>query len=152
MTALTTANMLARYGTPQKEAGMALWLCPADLLVLNPALPKRVYANRDIHAPLTKALRECQHRGVLKEITKFDGCFNIRNIRGSGAMSTHSWGLSIDWNAKHNPLGLTRAQCLARGLTPFTETFVQCWESTGWHWGGRWHRADGQHFQLARLP
>lgn len=149
---LRSADLLRRYGDPRAEKNLSLWYCPPDLLAQNPLLPKKVYANLDIHGPLTRALYKCAERGVLGEITTWDGCFMIRNIRGSGEMSTHAWAVAVDMNAKHNPLGMTRAQCRASGLKPFSERFVQCWKDTGWEWGGDWQRADGQHFQLAKLP
>lgn len=147
-----SSDLLARYGNPRDERNMGLWYCPPDLMAANPYLPKRIYSNNDIHHMLTAALYKCHEKGVLGEITSFGGCFNIRNIRGSGQQSLHSFGYAVDFNTKDNPLGKTREQCLAAGLTPFTETFVRCWEATGWEWGGRWNRFDGMHFQPARMP
>lgn len=149
---LRSGDLYARYGDPHKEKNLALWYCPLDLLAANPHLPKRIYSNKDIHRMLTAALYKCHEKGVLEEIKSFGGCFNIRNVRGAGEMSTHSWAVSVDFNVKDNPLGKTRAQCIAAGLVPFSEKFASCWEQTGWEWGGRWHRADLQHFQPAKLP
>lgn len=147
-----SADALRKYGNPRDERNMSLWYCPADLRAANPAIPARIYANNDIHGMLTRALYKCLERGVLGEIKVFDGCFNIRNIRGSGQMSLHSWGLAIDWNAKNNPLGMTFQQALAQGLKPFSEKFLQCWRDTGWECGGDWTgRADRQHFQPAKI-
>lgn len=149
---VSSSDAYRLYGDPHKESNLALWYCPKDLLALNPKLPVRVYANRAIHALLTAALHNCKEHDVLHEITTFSGCFNIRNIRGGGASSLHSWGLAVDFNAAHNPLGVSRTQAIARGLKPFSEAFARCWEDTGWEWGGRWSRPDMQHFQPCKLP
>ena len=148
-----SSDLLARYGNPRDERNMGLWWCPQPLRDKNPAIPVKIYANLDIHPLLTAALIECSKRGVLGEITSFGGCFNIRNIRGSGQMSTHSWGAAVDWNVADNALGKTVDQLVREGKKPFSERFLQCWRSTGWECGGDWTgRSDRQHFQIAKLP
>lgn len=150
---ITAAQCLARYGDPRLERNLAVFLMPPDLLSHNPSLPKKIYANRDIHHALSAALYKCRDKGVLREIVTFDGCFNIRLIRGGSSSSMHSWATAVDWNASRNPLGMTFAQIKAAGLTPFSETFLQCWRNTGWDCGGDWTgRPDRQHFQISKLP
>ena len=149
---ITTAQCLARYGDPRLERNMAVFLMPPDLLAHNPSLPKKVYANRDIHHALSAALYKCRDVGVLREIVTFDGCFNIRLMRGGTSSSLHSWGVAVDWNASRNLMGQSVARLLDRGLRPFSERFLQCWRDTGWHCGGDWNTPDRMHFQLAKLP
>lgn len=149
---VTAGQLYQRFGDPHKEANLALWYCPDDLRAENKNLPVKIYANRLIHRKLNAALYACQKAGVLSEIKSFGGCFNIRNIRGGGGTSLHSYAVALDWNVRDNPLGMTRTECLAAGLRPFTEKFAKCWEDNGWDWGGRWTgRPDLQHFQLASL-
>jgi len=82
----------------------------------------------------------------------YDGCFNIRKKRGLNSMSLHSWGIAIDINAFSNPLGLTRSQIIAKGLTPLSEGFLKCFTDANFHWGGDWQRRpDFMHFQLASI-
>lgn len=79
--------------------------------------------------------------GLEKELKSFDGCFNIRNIRGKENMSTHSWGIAVDHNAATNPLGAE---------PKMHEGIVKCFEGEGFSWGGNWKRPDGMHFQFAQ--
>lgn len=75
------------------------------------------------------------------EILTFDGCYNVRYIRGRKKLSTHSWAIAIDLNAETNRLGAT---------PQMHEGVVACFENNGFTWGGRFTRKDGQHFQYAK--
>ncbi len=79
-------------------------------------------------------------KNLYTSLKTFDGCFNIRNMRGSGNWSTHAWGIAIDLDAPWNPFGQT-----SFGMR---EEVVQCFEDEGFVWGGRWRpRPDAMHFQ-----
>lgn len=132
----------ARYGDPKKEAHMALWDVPAELEI--GAIPKRLYCNRDLVGPLSAAFKNLIGRGFVAELKTWDGCFNIRTMKGSDkTASLHSWGVAVDVNAAWNGYG--KKPKLSKG-------FVQCFKDAGFDWGGDWKTPDGMHFQLARLP
>lgn len=138
---VTPQQALVKYGAPEREKAMVLWDVPPHLEI--GVLPKRLYCNRDMVIPLTKAFTALIETGKVKELKTFDGCFNIRYQRGSRtAASLHSWGLAIDVNAAWNGLGKTPA------LTP---GFVKCFTDNGFDWGGVWQRKDGMHFQLSKI-
>lgn len=101
---------------------------------------RRIYCNKDIHEPLRMALDHLRNRDLLHELDTFDGCFNIRPVRGSSQVSTHAYGLAIDLNAKANPLD---------GHVSLSPAFVACWTDAGWDWGGTFKRRDGMHFSYA---
>jgi len=136
----TSAQALKKYGDPAKELGMILWDVPPTLEI--GVIPKRLYCNRDMIAPLTTAFSNLISRGFVQELKTFDGCFNIRKKRGLASMSLHAWGLAIDVNASWNGLGVTPV--LSAG-------FVKCFTDAGFDWGGTWQRKDGMHFQLSKI-
>ena len=136
----TSAQALKKYGDPAKELGMILWDVPPTLEI--GVIPKRLYCNRDMIAPLTTAFSNLISRGFVQELKTFDGCFNIRKKRGLASMSLHAWGLAIDVNAAWNGLGVTPV--LSAG-------FVKCFTDAGFDWGGTWQRKDGMHFQLSKI-
>lgn len=137
---VTSAQCLKKYGDPTKESSLTVWDIPGYLEV--GAIPKRLYCNRDLIAPLTKALENLIRTGKVSELKTWDGCFNIRKKRGLSSMSLHSWGIAIDVNAAWNQLGHEPT------LSP---EFVKCFTDVGFDWGGTWTRKDGMHFQLSKI-
>jgi len=88
-------------------------------------------------------------RGLAEEMKTYDGVFLIRQKRGLSSLSLHSWGLAVDINASQNPLGKTRAQIIAMGLTPLSEKFLQCFRDAGLECGADWvSRPDFMHMQI----
>lgn len=78
--------------------------------------------------------------GHLDLISSFDGCFNIRSIRGGSHPSLHSWGLAIDLNAELFPLGSHSRQA---------PELVQAFARQGFINGADFRfRKDAMHFQF----
>lgn len=137
---VTSQQALKKYGDPLLEKSLTLWDVPTELEI--GVIPKRLYCNKDIVAPLSSAFKNLIDRGFVSELKTFDGCFNIRKKRGLSSMSLHSWGIAVDVNAAWNQLNMTPK--LSAG-------FVKCFIDAGFEWGGTWTRKDGMHFQLAKI-
>lgn len=99
-----------------------------------------IYCNNDMHAPLLGALQNVLYRNLLDVLHSFDGCFLVRNVRGSLCKpSWHAYALAIDLNAADNQMGTA-------GDLPIE--FVKCFTDVGFQWGGAFHsRTDPMHFQ-----
>lgn len=143
---ITAAQCLKKYGAPgnPKTEGrfISIWDVPADLNAALPALPNRIYCNNDLRAPLEKAFRNLVARGLTAQLKTWDGCYQVRNKRGLGSLSLHSWAIAIDVNAAWNRLGQKPTVSAA---------FVKCFTDAGFDWGGNWSRQDGMHFQLSKI-
>jgi hypothetical protein len=137
---VTSAQALKKYGDPNKQSSLVLWDVPTSLEI--GVIPKKIYCNKDMVDPLSKALQALITTGHVTELKTWDGCFNIRKKRGLGSMSLHSWGIAVDLNAFENGLNMTPK--LSAG-------FVKCFTDNGFEWGGTWKRKDGMHFQLAKI-
>jgi hypothetical protein len=137
---VTSKQALAKYGDPNLQRAMVLWDVPGYMEI--GVIPKRIYCNRDMIEPLSKAFHNLIQTGHVKELKTWDGCFNIRKKRGLASMSLHSWGIAIDVNAFEN--GLNQTPKLSPG-------FVKCFTDAGFDWGGLWKRKDGMHFQLKSI-
>ena len=138
---LTSLQCQKKYGAPlDSNPWMVVWDVPSYLEV--GFIPKKIYCNKDLIAPLSKALTALIQTGHVKELKSWDGCFNIRKKRGGSTMSLHSWGVAIDVNAAWNCFGC-RPQ-LSAG-------FVKCFTDNGFDWGGTWRKPDGMHFQLKNI-
>jgi len=138
---ITSKQCLARYGSPVHETSMIIWDVP-DVMEVG-AIPRRIYCNRELQPVLAKAIVNLITRKVINQLKTWDGCFNIRQMRGGSNASLHSWGLAIDVNASWNTLG---------SVGNMTPAFVRCFTDAGFEWGGDWDRPDPMHFQLAEFP
>jgi hypothetical protein len=134
---VTSQQALKKYGDPNLQRAMVMWDVPGHLEI--GIIPKRIYCNRDMIEPLSKAFHNLIQRGHVNELKTWDGCFNIRKKRGLASMSLHSWGIAIDVNAFEN--GLNQTPKLSPG-------FVKCFTDAGFYWGGNFKRRDGMHFEL----
>ena len=137
---ISSKNCFAKYGDPEKENNMTVWVVPADIDV--GVIPKKIYCNKDMIAPLEKAFKNIVDRGLVDELRTWDGCFNIRKKRGATSVSLHAWGIAIDINAAWNGFGKPPTMSTA---------LVSCFKEAGFDWGGDWTKPDGMHFQLAGL-
>jgi len=141
---VTSAQCFAKWGDPLTTADegkyMVLWDVPTELEI--GVLPKKLYCNKSMIAPLAIAFKNLIDRGFVKELKTFDGCFNIRKKRGLSSMSLHAWGIAIDVNASWNQLNM---------VPTLSAGFVKCFTDAGFDWGGTWTRKDGMHFQLAKI-
>jgi hypothetical protein len=102
----------------------------------------KIYCNRDMSGALLEGLQNVRDRKLIHELETFDGCLNIRDVRGApGKVSTHAYALSLDINAATNRLG-TKGN-ISSGL-------VSCFKDAGFIWGGEFERLDPMHFQYAK--
>lgn len=156
---VTAKQLCVKYGAPGpafERKYMTVWQVPDDIGKAIPALPRKIYCNKDTVVPLENALRCLIIRGKHTELKTWDGCFNNRPVRGyekqyaaavaSGNVdlivkysSFHAWATAVDLNAAWNRLGTKPTLSAA---------FVKCWTDNGWDWGGTFKRLDGMHFQL----
>lgn len=138
---INASQCLAKYGAPQNERNMIVLEIPSNLQMDH--MPRKIYCNRDMVQPLLDALKNIKERGLEDQIKTYDGCFNIRNKRGSTTWSMHAWGLAVDINATWNKMG-------TKGT--MTPEFVKCFTDAGFDWGGNWStRTDPMHFQLKSI-
>lgn len=150
-----SAELSAHYGSllfsselglhwPKAESYIKPWQVPGVVNLTYAGKPVyRIFCNKDCHTPLSAVFAELVGKNLHTEIKTFDGCFNVRWVRGSpGVPSIHSWGLAFDFNASENGLGVE---------PKWTPDFVAVWESHGWTWGGRFTRIDGMHFQWCTI-
>jgi hypothetical protein len=139
---IISIDCFKKFGQPTPDSKfLVLWDVPEELEI--GVIPKRIYCNKAMVKPLTNAFQNLIKTGKVNELKTWDGCFNIRKIRGGKQMSLHSWGIAIDVNAFENGLGREPK------LSP---EFVKCFTDAGFDWGGNWKsRKDGMHFQLATI-
>lgn len=79
----------------------------------------------------------------------YGGAYNYRLMRGSSALSMHSWGCAIDLDPDENAFH----DITPRFASAPQSAVVSAFEAEGAIWGGRWsgRSCDGMHFQFARV-
>ena len=141
---VTSNQCFAKWGDPNTRADegkyMMLWDVPAHLEL--GVIPKRLYCNRAMIAPLTASFENIINRGLVSQLRTWEGCCNIRKKRGASSQSLHAWGIAIDINAAWNGFGKKPT------MSP---ELVKCFTDAGFDWGGLWSKPDGMHFQLAKI-
>lgn len=77
----------------------------------------------------------------------YDGSYNFRPMRGSAAMSMHSFACAIDWDAADNAFHSTKH------LFTDQDLLITKFKEDGWIWGGDWTPGsqDAMHVQAARI-
>jgi hypothetical protein len=99
----------------------------------------RVQCHEALIEPLIAAMEELRERGAEHVIDTYDGCWVPRTSGTTGPLSSHAWGISIDFNAQANPYGAEPNQ---------PEVLVEVLKKHGFLWGGDWHVPDAMHFEL----
>ncbi len=100
-----------------------------------------VSMHKKIAGQFQKAFDEIKKQGLSDEIQSFDGGYSNRSkASGSGAKSTHAWGIAFDINADKYPMGTSAARTSAR--------FKQIAEILDQH-GFKQLPTDPMHFQYA---
>ena len=135
-------ELFALYGDPRTKGWANKWM---DLWHIQQEFrwfpAERIYIHKEFRSILTTAFYFLETDGLHKEIKTFDGCYNVRLVRGSNALlSIHSWGCAIDLNAQLNPLG---------AQSDWSYDFIAVMERCGIFCGSRWPgRPDPMHFAL----
>lgn len=70
-------------------------------------------------------------------LDNYGGCFSIRKAIGFSKISTHSWGMAVDYLPQMGPL---------KGPNIIPYKIVEMFRAHGFQWGGIWPREDGMHF------
>ena len=96
--------------------------------------------HREMFPPLIAAMEELIDEGLdhLVDGDDFGGCWAPRTA-GSEAMSSHAWGIAVDFNVQGNHYGMVPTMPLE---------IVEVMARHGFAWGGEWPIPDGMHFEL----
>jgi hypothetical protein len=99
--------LYTRYGDPREIGWDTKWITEWHVHQKFPWFPvSNILVHKHFWPMLEKAFGSLEKAGLHTQIRTFNGCFEIRKIRGSkSVLSVHSWGAAIDLNARLNPLG-----------------------------------------------
>lgn len=154
MSPISLLQAQARYGEihngvwGDEGKWCVLWLVPKDIAPLlrgwintatgNPVA--HIYCNKDMVEPLERAVRKACENGLAPQLKSFDGCLNIRAVRGQPkTLSAHAYAGAIDINAATNQLGTDG---------DITDELAACFRKEGFSWGKHFKRKDPMHFGI----
>lgn len=135
------ADGTVRYEWPRKILDRVELVRPIPLSWDPTVTASRVSCHHRIKEPLAKAFAMIEDAGLWKEIRDYAGCYNWRAQRGASKLSTHCWGIALDFDTRDGRNALGTDPVIHPGI-------VQCFEAAGFYWGGRFERQDGMHFQF----
>lgn len=153
---ITTAELTAKYGTPNKTG--AGYIVTIDLpyamrIAWNTIqTTKKMQCHKLVAENFKKVFKELlEHYGLAElkrlEIDLFGGCFNYRLMRGSTTkLSTHSWGVAIDLSPDKN--GLKTPIAKAQFAKPEYNKMFEIFERNGFENLGKIIQKDAMHFQI----
>jgi hypothetical protein len=134
--------LFTRYGDPRENGWEQKWINNWNIQAEFPWFPiAHIQIHKHFQTLLSKAFNELQVTDLYKEITTFDGCFEIRTLKGSNiVLSTHSWGAALDLNASTNHYG-------SNGT--WSEKFIDIMQKNDICCGQKWSgRKDPMHFSM----
>ena len=134
LTLLTMATNSSAYCLNKEVPGITMVKLSIALKTMNGATITSLQCHKSMQVPLTAAFACVKLLGMESELKTTGGCFCYRNIAGTDRLSRHANGTAIDINP---------------GL-PIPQKVVECFESAGFKWGGRWINPDLMHFELIR--
>lgn len=154
----TMAEKVKFYGDPRGPHGVdSKWYNNNLVRVVPPW--KMFYAGKPIqtiliHKKCSNALIDAlkaiwtgpevnKNQAIIEHVglQEYGGSFNYRLIRGSSALSNHSFGIAIDIAPSGNALGVTKGK-----MPPFA---VKAFKDVGARWGGDYKgRKDWMHFEF----
>lgn len=154
----TMAAKIAFYGDPRGPHGVNDKWFSANVIRVVPPF-QMSYAGKPIKsiafhkkaAPALSAALQAiwetcgkdQNKIDAAGLSEFGGSFNYRLIRGSSAISNHSFAIAIDIAPSGNALGLTKGR-----MPKFA---IDAFKAQGFKWGGDYKgRKDWMHFEAVR--
>jgi len=149
-------QMIAKYGLPDAayyKKYTVLWPIVVDFpelahCTVNGLPLKHITINIDLKAIFIIFLLKLRQKGLLGQLTTFDGCLEYRNTRGSSNLSLHSWAAAMDWDALRNAMKFHHEPD-PFAHTTFTKEFIDIAIECGLFWGGYYStRFDPMHFSL----
>jgi hypothetical protein len=109
----------------------------------------RVRFHRKGKAQLLALWAAWESAGLLKQVKSWEGAYVPRFVRGSRTtLSNHAFGSAFDINYQGNELGRVPAPT---GSPRSVRELVPLAHEHGFYWGGHFSRADGMHFEIAKL-
>jgi len=146
-------DIIAFFGEPGTRLSKVNSPYPLRLAWDTDVVVNRFTAHDLIVEPTERVLDKVLGHYGIDEIKRlkldlWGGCLNHRKIRGGSRLSSHSWGISIDWNPVDNRLRWKATK--ASFSKPEYDFWWSCWEAEGATSLGRKRDFDWMHVEFLK--
>ena len=154
----TQSELTAFYGQakPTGNPNLVSFAVPYPMVLAwdTTKVVTKITAHKKVKDSILRVLNKTlQHYGPAEikrlRLDYFGGCFNYRTVRGGTSLSTHSWGIALDFDPINNQLRWGRDR--ATFARPEYNKWWEFWEEEGWVSLGRERNYDWMHVQAAKL-
>jgi len=137
------ASMIVYYGQPGDESQHVALNVEGLGIAYEGVAKKTIRCHRRIQYPLLRVFEALAKTPEGRQIlSRFDGCYNNRPMRGGTSTSIHAWAAAVDFDAGNNG-NLTHWPAVATMPFSVIESFArEGFLSAGAFWG-----RDAMHFQ-----
>jgi hypothetical protein len=122
----------------------------------------KVYCHNLIALALEGAMQDVVDLGLEELVDRddFGGCYCYRNVRGSTAMSPHSWAIAVDLNVTHLMRNgreiagsATNFHCKPGQVPTSLKRLAYLFRRWGFSWGGDWatEYLDPMHMEASEI-
>ena len=93
-----------------------------------------------------------KHPELKEYVTNIGGTFNWRKVNGTARQSAHSFGMTIDINARYSNYWQWECHCTNEDAkivykNRIPQLIIDIFEKNGFIWGGKWYHFDTMHFE-----
>jgi hypothetical protein len=149
----STAALVAYYGNAGTNQTLCQWAYPLTYFG-KPVRDARFSCNIKVKNSLERISQRVLEAYGISEIerlglNKWAGCLNVRPITNGRRLSTHAWGIAVDWDSQNNQFSWNRPRATLSHKD--CVKWWEIWESEGWVSLGRARDYDWMHVQAAVL-
>ena len=154
---LTEKQKFQLFGKPGDQRNLITVKMPYPRrIAFMPNLPttERMMCHKLVANKFIKIHQEILAHYGLKEIQRlnidmWDGCFNLRRMRGGKEWSSHAWAIAEDLDRKHN--GLRTRWANAGFNKPIYKPLLDIYYANGFVNQGKEKGFDAMHFEIFKL-
>ena len=137
-------SIRAFYGPPGESNLVNLDVSDLRVLYIGQKV-KTIRCHKLVADSLKRVLKAIQFGKSSDVLLKYAGCFNLRPMRGGTSLSTHSWGIAIDFDPGKNG---NKVHWPTQAKMPLE--VMEAFAREGWLSAGAFWSRDAMHMQATQ--
>lgn len=124
-----------------------------------PGINRRASVHQRVASAFVGVFKDIDNAGLTGLVYTYDGTYNYRTVRGSSALSPHSWGVAVDINAARimrngkEVNGESNFHCSSAQVPESCRRLAPYFHKWGFSWGGDWSAEylDPMHYEATDI-